>query len=108
MFQSDLFKDQKVLVTGGGSGIGLAIAEKLLRAGAEVFIASRKQEKLAKAAEMLAPLGHFGGYFVCDIRNIEQVQAVAASINEKTGRLDIVINNAGGQLPSVAEAISKN
>lgn len=108
MFQSDLFKDQKVLVTGGGSGIGLAIAEKLLRAGAEVFIASRKQEKLAKAAEMLAPLGHFGGYFVCDIRNIEQVQAVAASINEKTGRLDILINNAGGQFPSVAEAISKN
>lgn len=108
MFQSDFFKNQVALVTGGGSGIGHSIAELLLRYGAQVFIASRKEEKLQRAAEILAPIGHFGGYFVCDIRNIEQVQAVAAAINEKTGRLDILVNNAGGQFPSVAEAISKN
>jgi citronellol/citronellal dehydrogenase len=108
MFQTNLFQHTTALVTGGGSGIGQAIAAMLLRLGARVYIASRKQEKLEAAAEELRPLGDFGGYFICDIRNIEQVQAIATGIQEQSGRLDILVNNAGGQFPSLSEDISKN
>ncbi|RMG66186.1 MAG: SDR family oxidoreductase [Bacteroidetes bacterium] len=105
MFSQNLFQDQVVLVTGGRSGIGYAIAEQFLRHGARVFIASRKAEPLAEAAEKLAALGPCSG-IPCDIREPEQVKALAAAIKAEAGRLDILVNNAGGQFPSPAEYIS--
>lgn len=107
MFQTDLFHNQVALVTGGGSGIGYAIAEQLLRLGARVFIASRKEERLQQATETLSALGPCD-YLVCDIRQTEQVHAVAAAIRERAGRLDLLVNNAGGQFPALAEDISEN
>ncbi len=106
MFASDLFRQQKVLVTGGGSGIGLAIAEAYLRCGAEVLIASRKEEKLQKACEQLSQLGPVH-YRVMDIREPEQGEACAEWIKERFGVLDILVNNAGGQFPSAAEDIAR-
>jgi citronellol/citronellal dehydrogenase len=106
MFQPDLFKNQIVLVTGGGSGIGYAAAEQFLRLGAKVYIASRKEERVQKAAEQLSAGGPCE-YAVCDIRNTEDVQRLADAIREKDGRLDILINNAGGQFPSTAEDITE-
>jgi citronellol/citronellal dehydrogenase len=105
MFQSDLFKGKVAFVTGGGSGIGFAIAEQYLRLGATVIIASRKEEKLKAALEKLAPLGPCR-YVILDIRDPEQIEKVAADIKATEGRLDILINNAGGQFPSPAEDIS--
>lgn len=107
MFQEGLFKDKVVLVTGGGSGIGFGISQKFLELGARVFIASRKEEKLQAAIEKLKEFGEVG-YFVCDIRKMEDIQAIADGIQEEAGRLDILINNAGGQFPAAAEAISEN
>lgn len=106
MFSNKLFKDKIALVTGGGSGIGKAIARQLLQAGATVYIASRKEEKLQKA---IADLQEYGtvDYFVCDIREPEHIQAMADGIKDKSGRLDILVNNAGGQFPSLAEDISE-
>jgi len=106
MFQSDLFKDKIALVTGGATGIGFAIAEQLLKLGAKVYIASRKEEKLVAAHAKLAALGTCG-YAVCDIRQTEQIQALAAKIKMESGRLDILINNAGGQFPALAEDIAE-
>lgn len=107
MFKENLFKDKVVLVTGGGSGIGFEISQKFLESGAIVFIASRKEEKLQKAIEELSKFGecHYG---ICDIRQLDQVEALAELIKEKKGKLDILINNAGGQFPSLAENISFN
>lgn len=105
MFQSDLFKDKVALVTGGGSGIGYTIAEMLLQYGARVYIASRKEERLQEAIKML-DAGDRCDYFVCDIRNTENIERMAESIKEKDERLDILINNAGGQFPALAEDIS--
>lgn len=105
MFQSDLFKDKVALVTGGGSGIGYTIAEMLLQYGARVYIASRKEERLQEAIKMLNA-GDCCDYFVCDIRNTENIERMAESIKEKNDRLDILINNAGGQFPALAEDIS--
>lgn len=105
MFQNDLFKNKVVLVTGGGSGIGLAIAKRFLQLGAEAIISSRKEEKLKEAVEQLSAFGKCR-YVVCDIRLAEHTEALATDIKNTEGRLDILINNAGGQFPSAAENIS--
>lgn len=106
MLHPELFKSQVVLVTGGGSGIGYGVAEAMLKLGARVFIASRNEERIEKAAAELSALGECVSA-VCDIRKSEDLERLAQSIREKTGRLDILINNAGGQFPSPAEDISE-
>lgn len=105
MFTPDLFKGKVVLVSGGGSGIGMTITKQFLQYGAKVYIASRKEERLQKAMEELRPLGDCDS-FALDIRDDEKVAAFAQYIQERDGRLDILINNAGGQFPSPAEHIS--
>lgn len=105
MFTKDLFKDQAALVTGGRSGIGYAIAKMMLQSGAKVIIASRKEELLQKAAEELPEFGKCNG-FKCDIRQTEELQALAQHIKEKWGRLDILVNNAGGQFPMLAKYLN--
>lgn len=107
MFRENLFKDKIVLVTGGGSGIGYSISEQFLRAGAKVYIASRNEERLKKAAAKLNEVG-LCEYEICDIRKTESVQQLADRIRQKDGRLDILVNNAGGQFISLAEDISEN
>ena len=105
MFAPNLFNGQTALVSGGGSGIGYAIAEQLLKLGARVIITSRKEEKLLAAAEKLKPYGPCR-YVVCDIREPEQIEALAQNIKTHEGSLDILVNNAGGQFPSPAEDIA--
>ncbi|PWJ43935.1 SDR family oxidoreductase [Sediminitomix flava] len=104
MFQKDIFKGQKVVVTGGGSGIGYTTAKHFLQYGAEVLIASRKEEKLIKAQTELQEFG-VCEYQVCDIREVESVELLAEKVKSLWGSLDILINNAGGQFPSRAEDI---
>jgi citronellol/citronellal dehydrogenase len=105
MFQEGLFKNQVVLVTGGGSGIGYEIARQFLSYGAKVWIASRNEEKLQKAVENLQLLGECE-YVCLDIRKPETLTRATQKIKEKSGQLDILINNAGGQFRAPAEEIS--
>ncbi len=105
MFKEHIFEGKTALVTGGGSGIGFAISRQLLEYGAEVFIASRKQERLNKALEELSAIGPCHA-FQLDIREEERIEELAAFIREKSGKLDLLVNNAGGQFPSPAEDIS--
>ena len=107
MFQKELFKDKIVLVTGGGSGIGYTIAKQYLELGAIVYIASRNMEKLQKALSELSKIGDVRSA-IADIREPEQIEALGNKIKAETNRLDILINNAGGQFPSAAENISYN
>lgn len=105
MFKENLFQKKVALVTGGGSGIGFAIARHLLQLGATVIISSRKEERLKTAVEKLSTFGKVR-YTVLDIRETEQIEQLAQNIKTVEGRLDILINNAGGQFPSPAEDIS--
>ncbi len=105
MYSKDLFKDKIIVVTGGRSGIGYAIAKQMLQLGAKVTICSRKEEPLAAAAKELQAFGECD-YMSCDIRQTEQIQALAKQVKERHGRLDILINNAGGQFPALAEYIN--
>lgn len=105
MYQPDLFQGKTVLVTGGGSGIGMAIARQFLQCGATVFIGSRKAERIEQALLTLAPFGPVYG-MAFDIRETDEVAKMADFIAEKASKLDILINNAGGQFPSAAADIS--
>lgn len=106
MFAPDLFKGQRALVTGGRSGIGYAIAQRLLEHGARVVIASRKEEPLMEAASKLSAFGQCHA-LPCDIRDSDAIEALADFAAEQLGGLDLLVNNAGGQFPSYAEAIAE-
>lgn len=101
------FIEKIVLVTGGGSGIGYAIAKQFLENGAKVIITGRNVEKLVNANKELSKIGEC--YFrLCDIRRIEEIEKLREYISNEFGRLDILINNAGGQFPSMAKDLSIN
>lgn len=83
------------LVTGGSEGIGKAIALRLVREGAKVAICARRGEVLERAAHELGRLGGEVFASVADVSRGEQVERFVASVVERFGRLDIVVNNAG-------------
>jgi citronellol/citronellal dehydrogenase len=105
IFAPGIFDHQVALVTGGGSGIGLATARELVRLGAKVAICGRTQAKLDAA---VAGLGPNAMAMVCDIREPAQVEAMVKEILARFHRIDIAVNNAGGQFPSPAQHISPN
>jgi len=102
MYKTETFQNKIALVTGGRSGIGYQIAKDLLQLGAKVIICSRKEEPLMKAREELSAFGEVAA-LPCDIRKEDDIKALAEFIKEKFNRLDILINNAGGQFPTLAE-----
>jgi citronellol/citronellal dehydrogenase len=107
VFATGLFSGQTALVTGGGSGIGLATVKELLRLGANVAICGRTQGKLdAAVAELGAPDRVLA--MACDIREPAQVETFVAATLERFKAIDILVNNAGGQFPSPAQHISPN
>jgi len=108
VFAPGILRDQVAIVTGGGSGIGLATALEMARLGASVAICGRTQAKLDAAAEQLREAGGEVIAQACDIREPDQVEAFIARVLAERGRIDIVVNNAGGQFPSPAQHISPN
>ncbi len=106
MFRPGLFDGQVAIVTGGGTGIGLATARELTALGARVVIASRSREKVdAGLAALGLPADRAAGR-TCDIREAEQCDALVDAAKEAFGRVDVLVNNAGGQFPSPAEHLS--
>jgi citronellol/citronellal dehydrogenase len=103
-FALDLLAGKTALVTGGGSGLGRAIAEGLSAAGANVVIAARRKDRLdVAAAEISAITGNSVEVDVVDIRDRSTIEALAGR-----HEIDILINNAGGQFPQKARDFSPN
>lgn len=107
IFRPDLLAGRVALVTGGGTGIGAAIARELGRLGAEVHIASRKADHIGPAAAGLsAELGRPVHGHALDIRDREACAQAVQAVLERSGRLDLLVNNGGGQFLSPAQLIS--
>jgi citronellol/citronellal dehydrogenase len=107
MFRAGLFEGHVAIVTGGGSGIGLAIARVLLELGAKVAIGGRKQERLDGAVRELEPAARGRVHAATlDIRDVDHVARFADGVERAFGPASILINNAGGQFPTAAEHLS--
>jgi NAD(P)-dependent dehydrogenase (short-subunit alcohol dehydrogenase family) len=109
IYRPGLFADEIVIVTGGGSGIGLTCARELCFLGASVAICGRDANKIARAQKTLEEDGVpaarvLGG--TCDIREADQVARFVGEVMDRFGRVDVLVNNAGGQFPSPADGMS--
>jgi len=95
-FASDSLKGRTALISGGGSGIGFAIAQALAGAGARVVLVSRNIDRLREAAQAIRVTGAEAIAFAADVREPESVHAAVAAAVEGFGGLDIMIANAAG------------
>ena len=103
VFRDNLLEGRSVLISGGGSGLGKAMAFLMARLGARVMICGRKEDKLADTAESIHSLvGAKVAWQAMSIRDDEAVQKLIARTWDELGGLDILVNNAGGQFPQAA------
>jgi citronellol/citronellal dehydrogenase len=107
VFRDSLFQDQVCLVTGGGSGIGRCTAHELAALGARVVLAGRKREKLERVASEIVEAGGRAELYAFDIRDEDAVVQTVTDIVAKHGRINALVNNAGGQFPAPLSTISK-
>lgn len=100
-FNPPRMEGRVVLVTGGGRGIGRAIAEAFLAAGAEVDICGRNTPET-----MPEHAGRSAAFHVCDVRKADACRAFVDAVGERRGRVDVLVNNAGGSPPAEAATVS--
>src|SRR5438445_9434419 len=98
MFAADALKDQVVIVSGGAGGIGRAIAWLFARLGAHVAVVGRNQDRLDALVAEMAARGLKASAHTADIREADAVNALFDAVWAAQGRLDILINSAGGQV----------
>lgn len=107
-FRDGTFSQRVIIITGGGSGIGRCTAHELASLSATVILVGRTQAKLNSVAEEITADGGRVDTFAFDIRDETAVSENISAIIAKHGRIDGLVNNAGGQFPAPLEAISQN
>jgi len=106
VFRPGLFAGQVVVVTGAGSGIGRCTSHELAALGAHVVLVGRNGEKLAAVQSEIRADGGSAEPLACDIRDEDAVRSAVATVVAAHGRIDGLVNNAGGQFPAPLEAIT--
>ncbi len=104
MFRLDLLAAKRILITGGGTGLGKGMAARFLELGATVYVCGRREEVLKQTTSELASNGPIHA-LACDVRNLDAVESMIDKI-WKDGRLDILVNNAAGNFIARTEDLS--
>ena len=105
MFTNDLLKSKRILITGGGTGIGRAMAERFLQLGATVYICGRRADVVQQTAnELAASTGGSIEGFACDVRYTDDVEPLIENL-WAAGPLDVLVNNAAGNFLARTEEL---
>jgi NAD(P)-dependent dehydrogenase (short-subunit alcohol dehydrogenase family) len=106
MFEAGLLKDKRILVTGGGSGLGRAMAARFVQLGAAVYICGRRRDVLENTcAELSRPGGGSIRGFACDVRDAAAIEAMLENI-WRDAPLNVLVNNAAGNFIARTEELS--
>ena len=108
MFREDLLKGKTIIVTGGGTGLGKAMATRFGELGANLVIASRREQVIQNAAEELRKTGANVLGLSCDVRDSASVQELVDAAKKQFGKIDVLLNNAAGNFISPTENLSTN
>jgi NAD(P)-dependent dehydrogenase (short-subunit alcohol dehydrogenase family) len=108
MFRDDLLAERSIVVTGGGSGLGLSMAAGFLALGARVALVGRSAERLAAAAGRLDPSGARVLVAPADVRDPAAVDGAVRAVLDGFGRIDVLVNNAAANFLAATEALSPN
>lgn len=108
MFNSDALAGRVVLVTGGGSGLGLSMAKRFVALGARVSIVGRSADRLATAAKEIDATSEDVSTHEADVRDAVAVTRAVAAVIERFGRIDVLVNNAAGNFLAASEDLSPN
>lgn len=107
MFQDGTLKDQTILVTGGGSGLGRAMVERFAGLGARVGICGRRKEPLEDTCSAVKTAGGKAAWTSCDVRDPEQVKAAVDELEDALGPITGLVNNAAGNFLAPSEDLSR-
>jgi NAD(P)-dependent dehydrogenase (short-subunit alcohol dehydrogenase family) len=108
MFQPDVLQDRIVLITGGGSGLGLSMAKRFAALGARVAITGRNAERLEEAASEIDSTGERVLTHAGDVRDFAQVEQLVAAVEQRFGPIGVLVNNAAGNFLAPTEDLSPN
>ncbi|MEX0661324.1 MAG: SDR family oxidoreductase [Balneolaceae bacterium] len=106
MFKDNTLENETILITGGGSGLGLSMAHKFAELGADIAICGRTEKKLQKAVEELKEHGVKVHYYVADVRDYEAVGKMFEGIINDMGKVTGLVNNAAGNFLSASEDLT--
>ncbi len=106
IYRAGLFAEKVAIVTGGGSGIGRCTAHELASLGAAVALVGRTRDKLERVCAEIAQAGGKASAHACDIRDEDAVKGMVAEVLAAHGKIDGLVNNAGGQFPAPLASIS--
>ena len=108
MFQSNLLKDKVILITGGGTGLGKSMALGFSKLGAKLVLCGRREDMLKEVSHEIKKGGGEVFYKTCDVRKMDEVEALINAAFEHFGKIDGLINNAAGNFLCPTEYLSPN
>ena len=108
MFQNDLLKGRTILITGGGTGLGRAMALRFAELGGQLFLAGRREDPLKQTVADIRAKGARAAYALADIRDFAAVEGMVAAAEKEFGAVDTLINNAAGNFIARTEKLSPN
>jgi NAD(P)-dependent dehydrogenase (short-subunit alcohol dehydrogenase family) len=108
MFQTDLLQGRGIFLTGGGTGLGRAMALHFARLGAHMFLIGRREQPLKETCDEIHANGGTAAFTTCDVRDYDAVDAAFTTAETQFGEIDSLVNNAAGNFMARTEKLSPN